>query len=97
MLHEWLTMFKVQGMNAWWLPASDGVTRCDHCRSRVWPEQPRFRIANGQGKGRASDKSPTARQYLCIDCAFLIYHQHPPAYTYHEQVHTPPADQDTLL
>jgi hypothetical protein len=97
MLHEWLTMFKVQGMNAWWLPASDGVTRCDHCRSRVWPEQPRFRIANGQGKGRASDKSPTARQYLCKDCAFDIYHQRPPPYVYTEGPPHPSFNQGTLL
>ena len=94
---EWNTPFLVQGLEAWWIPNGKGVVRCDHnAGHRVWPDRPRFRIANGLGLGRASDKSPTARQYLCTACAWQLYQQEPPTYEYTPPPRSPGIDQGTM-
>jgi hypothetical protein len=99
MLHEWLIMFKVQGMDAWWLPFSptNRGSRCDRCDFAVGKAQPRMRIANSLGPKRKGGHGHK-HQYLCLSCARRAYGQRPPDYPY---VPPPdaeePPDQGTLL
>ena len=95
---DWMAPFKVQGMDAWWLPASPtGVTtRCDRCKVTVWPERPRFRIANGLGPERKANHGHR-HQYLCIGCAWMQYSTTPPIHEYVEPVPVENFTNETML
>ena len=98
MTAEWLTMFKIQGLDAWWLPYSPKgrLSRCDRCSARVWKERPRMRIANSLGPERKGGHGHR-HQYLCIRCAWEGYASAPPDYPYTPTYNLEPPDQGTLL
>jgi hypothetical protein len=102
---EWNEAGTVQGFPAWWFPHQDKYPEkkirvsCDRCNRVVWPEQPRFRIQDGQGKPRPGSKQSAKKQhsYLCVSCAWDHYSQRQPDHPYRSPITYDPMDQGNLF